>query len=59
MPSTSPKRPRTLIRFDLAAILKPEELAKCEEAAKQAGAKTLTEHFLNLTLRLPENRQAA
>jgi hypothetical protein len=54
---TTPKR--TLIRFDLAAILKPEELAKFEEAAKQAGAKTLTEHFLNLTLRLPENRKAA
>lgn len=43
---------RTRIQFDLAEVLTPEELAQFERAAKDAGAPSLTEHFLNLTLRL-------
>lgn len=49
------KRPsRTRILFDLAAEITPEELARFEESAKSAGAKNLTEHFLNLNVRLPK-----
>jgi hypothetical protein len=44
---------RTRILFDLAAEITPEELARFEESAKAAGAKDLTEHFLNLNLRIP------
>lgn len=56
-PETS-KPTGTLISFDLQQVLQPEELAKFEEAAKKAGAKSLTEHFLNLTLRLPQQKAA-
>lgn len=42
---------RTLIQFDLASEITPEELAKFRAAAAQAGAKDLTDHFLNLTIR--------
>ncbi len=41
----------TLISFDLAKVLTPEELAKFISAAKEAGSKNLTEHFLAITLR--------
>ena len=43
----------TRIEFDLAKVLTPEELSKFTDAAKAAGAETLTEHFLNITLRVP------
>ena len=43
---------RTRIIFDLAAELTPEELAKFEESARVAGAESLTEHFLNLSIRV-------
>ncbi len=46
---------RTKIIFDLAAELTPEELVRFEANAAAAGAKTLTEHFLNLNLRLPKS----
>lgn len=45
--------------FDLAEVLTPEELAKFQAAAKEAGAPNLTEHFLNLTLRVKPNLQPA
>jgi hypothetical protein len=45
---------RTLVQFDLAAELTPDELAKFQAAAEEAGAKNLTDHFLNLTIRRPE-----
>lgn len=57
MPATAekPKKPsRTRIVFDLADELKPAEIAAFEARAKEAGAKSLTEHFLNITFRLPE-----
>ena len=43
---------RTRIAFDLAAVLTPEELEKFQAAAAEAKAPNLTEHFLNLTLRV-------
>lgn len=50
---------KTLIRFDLSDELTPEEIAKFEAAAKEAGAENITEHFLNLTLRVHQPNQAA
>lgn len=49
----------TRIQFDLEKELKPEELEKFKQAAEKAGAESLTEHFLNLTIRMPEERGAA
>jgi hypothetical protein len=49
---------QTRILFDLADELTPEEIAKFEAAAKEAGAESLTEHFLNLTLRVEPNKAA-
>jgi hypothetical protein len=54
-PTTSPKPNRTLIVFDLAAEITPEELARFESSAAAAGSKSLTEHFLNINLRLPKS----
>jgi hypothetical protein len=51
---TSKNTSRTRVLFDLADVLSPEEVAKFEESAQKAGAKDLTDHFLNLTLRLPK-----
>ena len=48
---------KTKILFDLADELKPEEIAAFAAAAEAAG-ETLTEHFLNLTLRVEPNRAA-
>lgn len=60
MPKTEsiPANSKTLIRFDLADELTAEEIEKFEAAAKEAGAESITEHFLNLTLRV-EPHQAA
>lgn len=43
----------TRIIFDLKEHLTASELEKFSEAANAAGAPTLTDHFLNLTLRIP------
>lgn len=56
-PNTNPDS-KTLVRFDLADELTPEEIAKFEAAAKAAGAANLTEHFLNLTLRVHPDQAA-
>jgi len=48
----------TRIEFDLAKVLTPEELEKFANAAKSAGAASLTEHFLNITLRVPHPKAA-
>ena len=40
---------KTRIDFDLADILKPEEVKKFTTAAEEAGVST-TEHFIDLTL---------
>jgi len=61
MPATAekPQKPsRTRIVFDLADELNPEEIAAFEARAKEAGAKSLTDHFLNITFRLPDPEQA-
>lgn len=49
---------QTRIQFDLADELTPEEIAKFEAAAKEAGAENITEHFLNLTLRVEPHKAA-
>lgn len=49
---SKPADSKTLVRFDLADELTAEEIAKFEAAAAEAGAENLTEHFLNLTLRV-------
>lgn len=49
---------RTRIAFDLAAVLTPEELEKFQAAAAEAQAPNLTEHFLNLTLRVQSGNAA-
>ena len=48
----------TRIEFDLAKVLTVEELSKFTEAARAAGAENLTEHFLNITLRVPHPKAA-
>jgi hypothetical protein len=48
----------TRIEFDLAKVLTVEELEKFTEAARAAGAANLTEHFLNITLRVPHPQAA-
>lgn len=55
-PAADPKPTR--VSFDLAEVLSPAELAKFQASAAEAGAETLTEHFLDLTLRIP-SRPAA
>lgn len=49
----SSKPSKTRIHFDLADELTPEEIGKFEASAKAAGAKNITEHFLNNALRTP------
>jgi len=49
---------RTKIEFDLADELTPEEIERFKQASAQAGSPTLTEHFLNLTLRHPAEQVA-
>lgn len=44
----------TRILIDLERELTPAELNQFVTAATEAGAPTLTDHFLNLTLRLPK-----
>ena len=54
MTATAPTpRPesQTKIVIDLADELTAEEIADFERSAQAAGAESLTEHFLNLTLR--------
>lgn len=49
---------RTRVIFDLRDELTSEEIAAFEAAAAAAG-RSVTEHFLALTLRLPDQRPAA
>lgn len=42
---------KTLISFELKDELRPEEIAQFQRAARAAGAESMTEHLLNLTLR--------
>ena len=58
-PSKQSNRTQTRVIFDLAEVLTAEELAKFQEAAREAKAVSLTEHFLNLTLRHPQTKPAA
>ena len=50
--------PKTRIQFDLSDELTPEEIAEFEASAAAAGAANLTEHFLNLVLRLEPHKAA-
>lgn len=58
IPTKPQPEPKTRILFDLADELSAEEIAKFEAAAKAAGAENLTEHFLNLTLRVEPHKAA-
>lgn len=49
---------RTRIQFDLADVLTADEIDRFEQAAKAAQAASLTEHFLNLTLRIHPEQAA-
>ena len=48
---------QTRVLFDLADELTPQEIEKFEAGAKAAG-KDLTEHFLDLTLRVEPRKSA-
>lgn len=54
---TQPQKSGTKVLFDLSEELRPEELEKFKDAANRAGANSLTDHFLNLTLRLSPGPQ--
>lgn len=58
MPNTTESTSKTRILFDLADELTPEQIAAFEAAAAEAGAESITEHFLNLTLRVEPNKAA-
>ena len=45
---------RTRVVFDLRDVLSDDELERFEASAREAGAPSLTDHFLNLTLRKPD-----
>lgn len=49
---------RTRIQFDLVDVLSREEVEQFEKAAEEAHAPNLTEHFLNLTLRVHPHKVA-
>lgn len=49
----APRASGTRILFDLKDHLTAAELEKFQKAAANAGAPSLTDHFLNLTLRIP------
>ena len=51
------RKSRTKIQFDLLDELTAEEVARFEASAREAKAKSLTEHFLNITLRLPSQQE--
>ena len=42
---------RTKVIFDLRDELTDEEISQFENAATEAGADSITEHFLNIALR--------
>jgi len=50
----TPKISRTRIVFDLEDVLTVEELTQFQASAAEAGARSLTEHLLNVTLRIKE-----
>ena len=52
------KTSRTRIVFDLEDILTVEELLKFQASADEAGARSLTEHLLNVTLRIDKEDAA-
>lgn len=52
------KTSRTRIVFDLEDVLTREELLKFQASADEAGARSLTEHLLNVTLRIDKEEAA-
>jgi hypothetical protein len=52
------KTSRTRIVFDLEDVLTVEELTQFQASADEAGARSLTEHLLNVTLRLDKEEAA-
>ncbi|MEI6656357.1 MAG: hypothetical protein WCP45_16465 [Verrucomicrobiota bacterium] len=49
----------TEIRFDLRSVCTAEEIESFKQSAHEAHAASLTEHFINLTLRIPKKGRAA
>lgn len=49
----------TEIRFDLRSVCTAEEIERFKQAAEDARAASLTEHFINLTLRQRRDGRAA
>lgn len=58
MPKETTAPSQTRIQFDLRDELTSEELEAFRAAAKAAGAENITEHFLNLTLRVEPHKAA-
>lgn len=56
--SVPARQSKTLVTFDLRDELTEEEIAKFEAAAAASGAESITEHFLNLTLRVHPHQAA-
>lgn len=56
-PATEASQSR--IQFDLMEILSPTEFEAFKRSAEEAKAASLTDHFLNLTLRLDTPKEAA
>jgi hypothetical protein len=50
LPAQEKSASRTRVTFDLRDVLTPEEVEKFETSAREAGAASITEHFINLTL---------
>lgn len=53
---TPKRKSRTRINFDLLDVLTEQELESFEQRAAEAGAESLTDHFLNVTVRKPVGR---
>lgn len=54
MTAELPPKDNTEIRFDLRSVCSQEEVEQFRANAEKAGAKDLTEHFVNLALRKEE-----
>lgn len=58
-PNNHNQESRTRVVFDLRSELSDDEIRQFEKSAATAGAASLTEHFLNITIRKPENAKHA
>jgi hypothetical protein len=47
---SEPNESRTRVIFDLRDILTEDEIQRFEQSAQEAGAASITEHFLNIAI---------